>query len=71
LAATVSGLRGVLAARAAHLVWHVFFLPVYWALMSLAACQALNQYFRQPSSWEKTAHGVARDRRTPRGIRIF
>jgi hypothetical protein len=45
------------------------FLPVYWALMSLAAWQALFQLWRQPFSWEKTTHGVARDRRTPRGGR--
>ncbi len=71
LAAMVSALRGIVAARVVRLVWHIPFLPIYWALMSLAAWQALYQYFRQPSAWEKTAHGVARDRRTPSELRFF
>ncbi len=71
LAAMVSALRGIVAARALRLVWHIPFLPIYWALMSLAAWQALLQYFRQPSAWEKTTHGVARDRRTPHERRFF
>jgi hypothetical protein len=31
--------------------------------MSLAAWHALVQFFRNPSHWEKTTHGVARQRR--------
>jgi len=38
----------------------------YWTLMSLAAWQALAQFLKEPSRWEKTRHGGARDRRTPR-----
>jgi hypothetical protein len=30
--------------------------------MSFAAWQALWQFYRSPFAWEKTAHGVARDR---------
>ncbi len=66
LAAAVSALRGLAAARIAHLAPHILMLPLYWALMSLAAWQALFQFFLRPSTWEKTAHGIALDRRVPR-----
>jgi hypothetical protein len=65
LSAGVSAIRGLVAARALHLVPFVPLLPLYWALMSLAAWQALFQLGRNRSAWEKTAHGVARDRRAP------
>jgi cellulose synthase/poly-beta-1,6-N-acetylglucosamine synthase-like glycosyltransferase len=67
VAAVASALRGIVAARVAHLAGHIPLLPFYWALMSLAAWQALFQYWKQPFSWEKTAHGVARGRRAPAG----
>jgi glycosyltransferase XagB len=41
-------------------------LPAYWALMSLAAWQALFQFYTRPAEWEKTTHGVARDRSSRR-----
>jgi hypothetical protein len=65
-AAVISAARGLRAAGASRLAWHIPFLPVYWALMSFAAWQALIQFLRRPSQWEKTAHGVARDRRRRR-----
>lgn len=68
LAAAISAVRGLAAARLLRLVPLIPLLPVYWALMSLAAWQAFFQYFRQPSAWEKTTHGVARDRRAPRSV---
>ena len=66
-AAAVSAVRGLRATGALHLAWYIPFLPLYWALMSLAAWQALIQLFRAPSHWEKTAHGIARDRRQRTG----
>ncbi len=63
LCGAVAALRGLASARMLRLSAHVLGLPIYWALMSLAAWQALVQYFRQPFAWEKTPHGVARDRR--------
>jgi cellulose synthase/poly-beta-1,6-N-acetylglucosamine synthase-like glycosyltransferase len=66
IASVVSALRGIFAARVPHLAGHILLLPFYWALMSLAAWQALFQYWKQPFSWEKTLHGVARDRRVRR-----
>ena len=56
------GLRLLGALRLAPLIP---LLPFYWCLMSLAAWQALFQFLKAPSTWEKTTHGVARDRRTP------
>lgn len=61
-AAAVSAARGLRAVGALRLVVYIPLLPAYWALMSLAAWQALLQYFRSPSQWEKTTHGVARHR---------
>jgi hypothetical protein len=66
-AAAIAGLRGLRAAGALHLAWLIPFLPLYWAFMSFAAWQAAFQLLREPSRWEKTMHGVARDRRTPQG----
>lgn len=63
VAAVVSSLRGLAAVRALRLAWMLPLLPAYWMLMSLAAWQALLQLPRNPSGWEKTTHGVARDRR--------
>ena len=37
--------------------------PVYWALVSAASYRALQVFAVQPHRWEKTAHGLARDRR--------
>jgi cellulose synthase/poly-beta-1,6-N-acetylglucosamine synthase-like glycosyltransferase len=34
-------------------------VPLYWAMMSLAALKALIQLVLQPSYWEKTTHGLA------------
>lgn len=66
VAAMVSALRGLRAAGALRLALLIPLLPFYWTLMSLAAWQALAQFLKEPSRWEKTRHGVARDRRTPR-----
>ena len=64
-AAVVSSLRGLSQAGALRLAWHIPLLPIYWALMSLAAWQALRRFYVRPTEWEKTRHGVAQDRRTP------
>jgi glycosyltransferase XagB len=32
--------------------------PLYWVMMSLAAVKAAVQFVFQPSSWEKTVHGL-------------
>jgi cellulose synthase/poly-beta-1,6-N-acetylglucosamine synthase-like glycosyltransferase len=68
IASAVSGYRGLKSAGTLRLAWHIPLLPAYWALMSVAAWQALIRYFRNPAEWEKTAHGLAKDRR-PHGKR--
>jgi len=65
--ALVTALRGLTASRAARLIWHIPALPFYWALMSFAAWQALFQFFRSPTLWEKTAHGIGRRQGRMRG----
>jgi cellulose synthase/poly-beta-1,6-N-acetylglucosamine synthase-like glycosyltransferase len=66
-ASFISAYRGLAAAGPRHLAWWIPALPVYWALMSFAAWQALFQFLSEPTRWEKTAHGLARHRRTPPG----
>jgi cellulose synthase/poly-beta-1,6-N-acetylglucosamine synthase-like glycosyltransferase len=65
MAALISALRGLAACRLWRRVPLIALLPLYWALMSLAAWQALFQIFRRPSMWEKTKHGVSGARRAP------
>jgi hypothetical protein len=40
------------------LVKYGLFAPVYWLMMSVAACYALGQLIRRPHYWEKTVHGL-------------
>jgi hypothetical protein len=42
------------------LVKYLLLIPLYWALMSVAAWKALYQLIFRPSYWEKTAHGLYR-----------
>jgi cellulose synthase/poly-beta-1,6-N-acetylglucosamine synthase-like glycosyltransferase len=35
-------------------------VPVYWFLMSVAACKAAKQLITNPFHWEKTTHGLSR-----------
>ena len=69
VAAAVCAARGVRGIGVPRLLPWIACLPVYWAFMSYAAWGALFQLIRSPSSWEKTPHGVARQRRTPGGPR--
>jgi hypothetical protein len=65
VAALISALRGLTACRLRRRIPLIALFPLYWALMSLAAWQAMFQVFRKPSAWEKTTHGVSRARRAP------
>jgi hypothetical protein len=40
------------------LVFASLLVPLYWALMSLAATKAAIQLVSAPSFWEKTVHGL-------------
>ena len=65
VAALVSALRGLSSIGQLRLAPLLLSLPVYYLLMSFATWQALGQLFRTPSEWEKTVHGVSKERRTP------
>jgi len=41
-----------------NLVKYVFLIPIYWLMISYAACIALFQLFFKPHYWEKTIHGL-------------
>lgn len=40
------------------IVVYVFFVPIYWLMMSIAAWMALYQIIFKPHYWEKTVHGL-------------
>jgi cellulose synthase/poly-beta-1,6-N-acetylglucosamine synthase-like glycosyltransferase len=65
LASAIAGFRGLKATGSLHLAVWITTLPAYWLLMSLAAWQALFWLLRDPFQWEKTAHGISRERRPP------
>jgi cellulose synthase/poly-beta-1,6-N-acetylglucosamine synthase-like glycosyltransferase len=65
LAALVSALRGLSRVGQLRLALLLPTLPVYYLLMSFATWQALGQLLRTPSAWEKTDHGISRQRLTP------
>ncbi len=41
-----------------ELIKYVFLIPIYWLMISYAACIALFQLFFKPHYWEKTIHGL-------------
>lgn len=67
LASIIAGCRGLKAVGAFHLAVWIITLPAYWLLMSFAAWQALFWLSRDPFQWEKTEHGISRQRRSPLG----
>lgn len=40
------------------IIKYVFLVPVYWLMISLAACIAVGQLITKPHYWEKTNHGL-------------
>lgn len=44
-----------------ELVKYVFFVPLYWLAMSIAAWQAVIQLIKRPHFWPKTIHGFHLD----------
>lgn len=47
------------------LVKYTLLLPLYWALMSVAAWKGALQLIYRPSYWEKTTHGLGRPDELP------
>jgi cellulose synthase/poly-beta-1,6-N-acetylglucosamine synthase-like glycosyltransferase len=56
-ACVLSMVSGCFGRRNYEDVKYGFLVPVYWVLMSVAACKALVQLFYKPTYWEKTEHG--------------
>jgi hypothetical protein len=55
-------LVGVRAAGRLDLLWAALCSPIYWTMMSIAAIRAMVQLVVKPSHWEKTVHGLGRQR---------
>lgn len=63
LIAAVLGLIGLARRGLIGSAWALLLMPLYWLLLSVAACRALYQFLCDPYRWEKTAHGLARHSR--------
>jgi glycosyltransferase XagB len=55
-------LVGLQLAKRPDLLRSVLLLPVYWAMMAIAAVRAFLQLASAPSFWEKTMHGLVPQR---------
>jgi glycosyltransferase XagB len=53
---------GVRMANHPELAFAALLLPAYWAMMSIAAIRALVQLLVRPTQWDKTVHGLSRQR---------
>ncbi len=68
--AAVLALEGLRRRGLRRAGWVLALMPVYWALLSVAAWRAVFQLLFKPYYWEKTPHGLARtSRRAQRGQR--
>jgi hypothetical protein len=54
--AALAGARGVLRAGGRPKALHLFGMPLYWLLQSVAATKALHQFVTDPHRWDKTLH---------------
>jgi cellulose synthase/poly-beta-1,6-N-acetylglucosamine synthase-like glycosyltransferase len=55
----LTGIIGVVRRGFTDLLPYTLLMPLYWALMSVAAYKALMQLIYRPHYWEKTRHGLA------------
>jgi glycosyltransferase involved in cell wall biosynthesis/cellulose synthase/poly-beta-1,6-N-acetylglucosamine synthase-like glycosyltransferase/O-antigen/teichoic acid export membrane protein len=46
-----------------NLIKFVYLVPLYWLLMAAAAWMAIYQLFVKPHHWEKTNHGLVKDKK--------
>ena len=53
-------IAGIFKTKKYYLLPSVIFIPFYWFLISFASYRAIWQIFKNPYSWEKTTHGLAK-----------
>lgn len=56
------GLMGLARRRQLRSSWVLLLTPIYWLCLSIAAWRALVQLYTEPYRWEKTEHGLTRER---------
>lgn len=54
--AAIAGARGVMRAGGQPKALHLFGMPGYWLLQSVAAAKAMRQFVTDPHRWDKTLH---------------
>jgi hypothetical protein len=62
LSTVAVGLMGLARRRQLWSSWVLLLTPIYWLCLSIAAWRALYQLFAEPYRWEKTEHGLTRER---------
>lgn len=62
LSTVAVGLMGLARRRELRSSWVLLLTPIYWLCLSIAAWRALVQFYREPYRWEKTEHGLTRER---------
>ena len=70
LTSAALGLIGLKRRGLSRQGWVLLLMPLHWLLLSVAAWRALYQLLRDPSRWEKTAHGLARTSRLAAKARL-
>jgi cellulose synthase/poly-beta-1,6-N-acetylglucosamine synthase-like glycosyltransferase len=70
-ASTVAvGLMGLARRGQLRSGWILVLTPIYWACLSIAAWRALHQLLTEPYRWEKTEHGLTRQRHSRAVARV-
>ena len=54
-----------------RLIKWALLIPIYWAMMSIAACMAFFQLIVKPHYWEKTEHGLHLDKKPGSSVPDF
>ncbi|HEY4203530.1 MAG TPA: glycosyltransferase [Xanthobacteraceae bacterium] len=62
LSTVAIGLMGLARRRQLRSSWVLLMTPIYWMYLSIAAWRALIQLYTEPYRWEKTEHGLTRER---------
>lgn len=58
----IVGLMGLARRERLRIGTVLLWTPIYWGCLSIAAWRALWQFLRDPYRWEKTEHGLTRER---------
>lgn len=70
LSTVAVGLMGLARRRQLRSSWILLLTPIYWMYLSIATWRALIQLYTEPYRWEKTEHGLTRQRHSRAVARV-